>query len=262
MRVPSNRPSAILSCFLAVLGAGGLIFVAQVVSLDGSPFPPLQLAALAVASAAMLLVGVRGIARMNREMEDWVSGDHPWVREDVARTMGPVLAQWTYDRDEWEAWTTREYADRSRHAWGFGVLAGLIAGAMAFGRGAPLPLVAGAGVAMFAAGWLGWRGWAARMRRRNQGVGQRSITIAANAVLVDGKREFLCDATIRITAVRYLADQQPPVLTITVSNPSGMMKEYTARFPVPRGREDEARELADRHASGRWHPAPLSAAAR
>ncbi len=37
MRVPSNQPRAILSCFLAVFGMGGLIFVAQVVSLGGSP---------------------------------------------------------------------------------------------------------------------------------------------------------------------------------------------------------------------------------
>ena len=262
MRVPTNRPRDILCYVLAVFGFGGLIFVAQVLSLGGSPFPPLQLAALAVASVAMLMVGGRGIARMSREMESWVAGDHPWIREDVARNMGAVLARWTYGREEWDAWTAREYAHRSREAWGFGVVAGLIGVAIALGRGLPMLMVAGAGAVMYAAGVLGWRGWAAKMRRRNQGVGQRSVTIAANAVLVDGRREFLCDANTRVTAVRYLEDERQPVLTITILYPGRVLHEYTARIPVPRGREAEARELVDRFATGRWHGAPLAAAAR
>ena len=144
MRVPRNRPRDLVSCALAVLGVGGLIFVAQVVSLGGSPLPPTQLALLAVASA-----------------------------------------------------------------------------------------------------WM-----------------QRTVTIAANAVLVDGRHDFPAGGDTRVIRVHHLAAQQPPVLEIGVVYHGRMLHEQTVRLRVPPGREAEARALAERFATGRWHMTPHPAAPR
>lgn len=261
MRVPSNQPRDLLSCALAVFGMGGLIFVAQVAFLGGSTFPPLPLVALAMASAAMLAAGARGIARMNREAEDRAEGEHARVREEVARTMGPVVARWTYDPDEWEAWTAREDAQRSRGAWAIPVVAALIGGGAGLRRGVDAAIGAAALMAVFAAAMVAWRGWAVPRRRSNHSARGRTVTIATHAVLVDGGRDFWVDPSTRVARVQYLADAQP-VLAITVRYGGRAAYEHTVRLPVPRGRDGEARELADRFAEGRWHTARLPAAPR
>lgn len=260
MRVPSNQPRDLLSCALAVFGMGGLIFVAQVAFIGGSTFPPLPLVALAMASMAMLVAGTRGIARMNREMADRVEGEHAKVREEVARTMGPVLARWTYDRDEWEAWTAREDAQRSRGAWAIPVVAALIGGGAGLRRGVDAAIGAAVLMAAFAAAMVAWSGSAAR-RRRNRSARGRTVTIATHAVLVDGGRDFWVDASTRVARVQYLAEAQP-VLAVTVRYGGRAAYEHTVRLPVPRGRDGEARELAERFAEGRWHAARLPAASR
>lgn len=261
MRVPSNQPRDLLSCALAVFGMGGLIFVAQVAFLGGSPLDPLPLIALAMVSVAMLVAGARGIARMNREMEDRVEGEHSRVREEVARTMGPVVARWTYDPDEWEAWTAREDAHLSRGAWAIPVVAALIGGGAGLLRGTDAAIGAAVLMGVFAAAMMGWRGWAVRRRPRNHSVGGRTVTIATHAVLVDGGRDFWVDASTRVARVQYLAEAEP-VLAITVRYGGRAAYEHTVRLPVPRGRDGEARELANRFAEGRWHAASLSAATR
>jgi hypothetical protein len=257
MRVPGNQPRDLLSCALAVFGVGGLIFVAQVAFLGGSPLP---LAALAVASAAMLVAGARGIARMNRETAARVD-EHSTVREEVARTMGPVVARWTYDPDEWEAWTAREDAHRSRGAWAIPVVAALIGGGAGLRRGVDAAIGAAALMAVFAAAMLAWSGRAAAGRQRDHRMRGGTVTIATHAVLVDGGRDFWVDPSTRVARVQYLAEAQP-VLAITVRYGGRAAYEHTVRIPVPRGRDGEARELADRFAEGRWHTAPVAAASR
>jgi hypothetical protein len=255
VRVPSNRPIAYLWYLLAVVGMGGVILVAQILGL-GAPrhFPSRSwLVAAGAVSALVCAIGARGIIRINREMKDWVAGDHPWAREDVAARMGPVLAHWAYARDEWEAWTEREYRSRSREARGFGVGAAVLGGAMAAARGASAPLVAAAAAVMLVAGWASWRAWALRMRNRNRTVREPSITIAANAVLVDGKRDYLGDASCRTSSVRLLQGEAPPVLEITIAYPGRVLRAFPVRVPVPRGREDEADALVRIFAAGRWN---------
>jgi hypothetical protein len=222
----------------------------------GRVVPRPALVAAGAAAAAMFLAGVAGTIRVNREMKAWIAGDHPWVREDVAARMGPVLARWTYARDEWEAYTEREYAFRSREAWGFGVFAAVLGAAVTMGRGAPWEVAAGAAAALFVVGFAGWRGWALRMRRRNRAVREPSVVIASNAVLIDGKRDYLGDERTRTSDVRFVEAETPPVLEITVSYPGRVMQNYTMRIPVPRGGEAEARELVARFRSGRWSSPP------
>ena len=252
MRVPGNRPGAHLGYFLTVVGLGGVVSTAQMAWLGGFT----RLLPLTAVSALLLAWGLIRIVRVHREMKAWIAGDHPWAREDVAARMGPVLAQWTYAPDEWEAYTEREYRHRSGEALGVGVFAALIGVLAVWLRGLPARGIAAVAAAMFVVGYASWLGCARRMRRRNRRVRERTVTIGSNALLIDGKRDYLGDERCRTSSVRYLERETPPVLEITVAYPGRVLQHYTVRVPVPRGREDEARALVGHFMDGRWNSPP------
>ena len=56
----------------------------------------------------------------------------------------------------------------------------------------------------------------------------------------------------RLSDVRYLPAEQPPVLQVTIAFPGKLTSSWDMRIPVPRGREDEARTLAASFGAGRW----------
>jgi hypothetical protein len=265
MRNPSNRPGAIALYLLTGAGVAGLVTVVQVVYL-GSPHPvrPALLALVTVVSVVALFAGARGVVHVSREMKAWEA--------DPAR-MGLVLARWMYARDEWEAYTEREYRVRSRGAWTFGTFTAVAGGVAAPGLGSLVMAVPGssatAGLAgigwiaaaaaavMFVAGVATWRDRALRMRRHNRAVREPSAVIASKGVLMGGRRDYFCDRHTRTSSVRFVEVETPPVLEITVVYPGGRVKQrYTTRVPVPRGREAEARELAALFEAGRWSSPP------
>jgi hypothetical protein len=258
---PSNRPAAIALYFLTGAGTAGLLTVIQVVYFGfRHPVNPALLDLVTVFSVLALLAGLGGIVGVSRETKAWEA--------DPAR-MGPVLARWTYARDEWEAYTEREYHARRRGAWGFGAytaasggvaavalgtLAMAVLGAQAMTWPAVIGWIAAAAAAVtFAGGVALWWGGAARTRRRNLALREPSVVIASRGVLVGDRRDYVSDRHTRTSSVRYVGGETPPVLEITVVYPGGRVKQrYTTRVAVPHGREDEARELAERFAAGRW----------
>ena len=261
MTNPSNRPGAIALYLLTGAGVTGLLMVVLIYFGFHDPVSPGLLGLVTVFSVVALLAGLAGVVHVSRETKAWEA--------DPAR-MGPVLARWTYARDEWEAYTERESRDRRRGAWGFGAYTGVSGGAVAVALGilalavpgalapawtAVIPWVAAAVAAvMFVAGVVVWRGRVARLRRHNLAVREPSVVIASRGVLVGDTRDYFCDRHTRTSSVRLVGGVTPPVLEITVVYPGGRAKQrYTTRVAVPRGREAEARELAERFAAGRWN---------
>jgi hypothetical protein len=257
---PSNRPGAIALYLLAGAGVTGLLMVVLVVySGFRQPVRPALLDLVTVVSVVALFAGARGVVGVSRETKAWEA--------DPAR-MGPVLARWTYARDEWEAYTEREYRVRRRGAWGFGAytaVSGATAavalatlamslGALATAWLAVIGWIAAAAAAvMFVAGVAVWRARVARLRRRNLALREPSAVIASRGVLVGGTRDYFCDRHTRTSAVHLVAAETPPVLEVTVVYPGGRVKQkYTTRVPVPRGREEEARGLVRVFEEGRW----------
>ena len=117
MSNPSNRPGAYALVLLTSGGVTGLLMVVLVVYFGfHHPVNPALLDLVTVFSVVALLAGLGGLVHVSRETKAW--------QADPAR-MGPVLARWTYARDEWEAYTERECDLRRRGAWGFGAYTGM-----------------------------------------------------------------------------------------------------------------------------------------
>ncbi|HEX8242789.1 MAG TPA: hypothetical protein VF541_04825 [Longimicrobium sp.] len=261
MRAPANRPGAILWAVLLVPALGTMITIGQAVYVGMWRLTPPLVAAFVAAAALAVFVSIR-IARVGREMKAWAIGDHPMAREDVARHMGPVLAQWTFTREEWAAYAEHELRHRRGQAPVFAATAALVGFGAMGARGAPFWMAVVSGVVMGVAGWWSWLGWNRHKHAQNLAVREPSVTIAANAVLFSGLRQHLGDRYARIAAVRFLQAERPPILAIHITFPhSRITTSFDLRVPVPRGREGEARALEESFAAGTWGVARFPAGA-
>ncbi|HET7464250.1 MAG TPA: hypothetical protein VFJ82_23535 [Longimicrobium sp.] len=175
-----------------------------------------------------------------------------WIGPDLSPSVGPVLARWTYTPAEWGAYTGDRYVDGGA-SWLVGVGLALLAFWFAV-KNVTRPVLALLVAAVFAAGVIGTRVSVARTRRRNLAIARPTVVIGVNGVIAPGQHPLVCDDTLRVTRVTYLALQEHPELAITVSHPGrGGKKEFTMNVPIPRGHEDEAVELVDRFMEGRWY---------
>ena len=87
------------------------------------------------------------------------------------------------------------------------------------------------------------------------------VPALADAVLFSGLRQHLGDRYARVSAVRFIEAERPPMLAIHVTFPhSRLTTSFDPRVPVPRGGEGEARALEESFAAGTWGVVRPSAA--
>ena len=177
-----------------------------------------------------------------------------------ARSTGPVMAHWTYEPAEWEAYNEREVRYRTSEAlWlavGITIVGTLLMGWSEGQWWLGLGLSAAVG-ALFG----GIRLAVARSAHaRNRAAGYGEVIIGPDAVLMNGRYHTLHDGRIWLGGVRCLDGEHPPILEFTVEwKTRGGITNEQVRVPVPRGREDEARAVAE--ALHRAHPPALPGAA-
>jgi hypothetical protein len=220
-----------------------------------------QIAATFAVAAAFFAPAVWIYRRLKRDYEREDEERHAAVR---ARRLaaglpaeppppGPpeVLARWTLAPDEWAAYAARELRLEKRHALELGAAFLVFAtlGSKFWGAGWLLALAIGAAVGALVGG-LAW--WTAHADyRADASVPAGEVVLTRESVMINGREHVLNDERVWLAGVRYLEDESPPVLRLTLrqwtrrgpSRDEVMVDDYL-RVPVPRGREDEARLLA------------------
>lgn len=244
MKKPNAAPSSPLSIVAILLGLLGLAWFGGELSLGQVGIArPLVFAVLA-ASAAVLVAGFVGVARLDRDVREWVAGDHPLARQQLAENIGAVLAHWSYAPDEWAAYVVREREAQKRDGRIIMIFLGALVGVMAFGAGLPLYAAALIAVGSWVVGVRAYPRSMEMTRQLEPGDAAPSATLASNAVLFHGRRLFLKDEGSSIARVRYVDGDAPHVaVTVHRSGGTGAMV-HDIRIPVPRGREEEARAVA------------------
>jgi membrane protein implicated in regulation of membrane protease activity len=162
-----------------------------------------------------------------------------------------VLARWTLGRAEWAAYASRELRLENRRALETGaaflVFATLVARFQGAGWLPALGIGAAAGALVAALLW-----WQARgVHRADAAASAGEVVLTRDTAVIDGREHVLNDGRAWLARVRYLEDESPPVLELTVRQwtrrgPSRdeVTVDDLVRVPVPRGREDEARRVA------------------
>ena len=169
-----------------------------------------------------------------------------------------VLGEWTLEPYEWLAFYHQEADARQRSAFKNALL-GAVLGAMAMGIfiGRAQPIVAG-GVVLGVAAFVGTLISAARLRKRDPLAGG-AVVVRRNVVEIDGVLQVLRDEEWWISRARVRDDLSFPIIEVTTKctrherNGSQRTLEQVVRVPIPRGREADARRIADELGSGIAH---------
>lgn len=237
---------------LLFVGLGAVLFAAM-----GLYYAEGDRGTLAVIMAAgVLLIGtvVALVVRLERRLR----------QEDEARAVvrgrsspsrsveSPVLARWTYEPAEWAAFSARELRVRKRDVW---IIA---AGMLAFGVfflsffTDDWAIRIGGGAVLSALVTLLQLRGAHAQHAADRAVTRPEVIVRENEVEINGRRHLLEDDRWWLAGARFLADAESPVLEITSRtekiNRHGttQVMDDVLRVPVPRGREDEARRIAER----------------
>ncbi|HEX8906487.1 MAG TPA: hypothetical protein VF771_16675 [Longimicrobiaceae bacterium] len=209
-------------------------------------------AAMAVGGAVLAYGAARGIAGWAKAVEVEETTTREMVATAQARATGaavdtgPVLAHWTYPPEEWRAYVAAEVRFRVRQALllGAGAVA-VMAVFLALFRepwSVKLPIALGLGV--FVAIWRLVMAMSAH--HRNIAVARGEVIVGPTAMLVNGRHETIEDGQIRFAGARVLQRARPAVLEIAIRVPGKYRstdEEY--RIPIPAGKEDEARAVAE-----------------
>jgi uncharacterized membrane protein YeaQ/YmgE (transglycosylase-associated protein family) len=161
-----------------------------------------------------------------------------------------VLGEWTLEPYEWLAFASQEADRKQRGAFG-NALIGAVGGAMAtyVVVADRRYTIAGAVLAAIAA-VVGTLVAARRTRTRAPRAGA-AVVVRRNAVEIDGATEVLRDDEWWLSGAKLRDDLPLPILELTVKRTrherggSRRTVEQVVRVPVPRGREPDARRIAD-----------------
>jgi hypothetical protein len=160
-------------------------------------------------------------------------------------------AHWTYDGEEWAAYTRRERNFRLLQGIGLALLF-LAVGALLIGTGAgAIGVVIGIGALILAKYWVrAFMAW-----RSNRAAAIPEVVINASSILFNGRYQVLQDHQYSFGGARYLEREKPPILELAVKwKTSRGVTDERYRIPVPRDRELEARGLVSRFSS--YHGVP------
>ena len=157
-----------------------------------------------------------------------------------------LLAHWTYSRDEWSHYTETEHLRDRRDKWALfrlisiiGVVVGIVF--VIFVHDAlPVILVVIPGlIAIIAVTAALSISSTYRMNLAHPG----DVYIGKSGALLGRAFHYWKLPTAYLHTVVYEAGN-PPVIKLIYSSPSGYARgEYIARFPVPQGREEEAKRV-------------------
>lgn len=178
------------------------------------------------------------------------------------RSATPVLAHWTYAPGEWRDYVDGElrYALRAAAAGAAGIvlLATVLLGLVdhdwerGFVMGVALSVgIIGSGLTAL---WLEYR--------RDRAVTAGEVIVGPRAMLVNGRYEALHDGGRVLFTRALVRDAAAAAVLVVEFTVSGdyRRKPFDCRVPIPAGREDEARAVAE--ALNRLYPAlPVAAAA-
>jgi hypothetical protein len=242
MKTPASGPGTYLSSFAILFGFVGLALTGGELVMKTMGLPlPVSVVGAAV-SAALMVWGARGMARADRELREWVAGDHPLARQQLAEKIGAVLANWSYAPDEWAAYVAREREAQKRDGRIFMTVMAPVVGMAGFANGIPLWAAALITVGTWIVGVLAYPRSMGMTRQLEPGDVPPSATLASNAVIFHGRRLYLRDDDSHIRRVRYVEGDAPHLLVIIHTSVGHGRSEI--RIPVPRGREEEARLVA------------------
>jgi hypothetical protein len=171
--------------------------------------------------------------------------------DPAAPLPAPVMAHWTYEPGEWSTFATREVAHRGGEAfWMFVGVVVIGTLMLAWDTGDWLTSF---GLALLLGAIIGGGKWliARSAHTQNVATSRGEVVITPTAVLMNGRYEVLHDHHFRFLGAHILEDEQPRILALSVDWPtrSGRVSE-TYRIPIPAGREDEARKVAQELVEG------------
>ena len=159
-----------------------------------------------------------------------------------------LLAHWTYSQDEWSRYTEEEHLRDRKDKWALFRLISIIAAVVGiifviFKHDAlPVILVVIPGlIAIIAATAALSIASTYRQNRLHPG----EVYIGKSGALLGRAFHYWKLPTAYLQTAIFEAGN-PPVIKLVYSSPSGYARgEYIARFPVPQGREEEAKQVLE-----------------
>ena len=157
-----------------------------------------------------------------------------------------LLAHWTYSQDEWSRYTEEEHLRDRKDKWGLFRLIAIIAAVVGiifviFKHDAlPIMLIVIPGlIAIIAATAALSISSTYRQNRAHPG----EVYIGKSGALL-GRAFHYWKLPTAYLQTAVFEPGNPPVVKLVYSSPSGYARgEYIARFPVPQGREQEAKQV-------------------
>ena len=160
-----------------------------------------------------------------------------------------LLAHWTYSQAEWSSYAEEEHARDRNDKWGLFKLITVIAVVVGIGfvifkhDALPVMLVIIPGLIGIIA-LTAWLSIGSTYRQNLKYPGEVFIGMSG-AILGHQFHYWKLPTAYLHTAM--LEEGNPPVIKLVYSSPSGQARgEYIARFPVPQGHEEEARQVLAR----------------
>jgi hypothetical protein len=156
---------------------------------------------------------------------------------------GGLLAHWTYSQDEWTRYTEAEHLRDKKDKWGLFRLIAIIAVIVGvifviFKHDALLLILIIVPGLILIIAVTAWLSIASAYRLNRSKLGE--VYIGMSGALVGRAFHYwkLPTAFLRSASIE---EGEPPFIQLQYSSPSGRARgEYTARFPIPKGREEEA----------------------
>jgi len=157
-----------------------------------------------------------------------------------------LLAHWTYSKEEWDRYTEAEHVRNRKEKWGLFRLIVIIAlivgvGFVIFKYDAlPVILIIIPGLIVLIA-FVAFLSITITYRRNRKHLGE--VYIGTKGAVFDGTLHYWKLPETYLYSVKYVPGNEP-YIEIEYSGQSGIARAfYTARIPVPRGKENEATKI-------------------
>jgi hypothetical protein len=159
-----------------------------------------------------------------------------------------LLAHWAYSKDEWDRYTEAEYLRDKREKWLLFRMVAIIAGIVGvvfviLKHDAILITLGVVGGLILIIAFTAWL--SIRSSYKQNILHPGDVYIGMSGALLGRKFHYwkLPNGFLRAAVIE---EGNPPVVKLEYSSPSGKTQgEYTARFPIPHGHEEEAKQVLE-----------------
>jgi uncharacterized membrane protein HdeD (DUF308 family) len=157
-----------------------------------------------------------------------------------------LLAHWTYSADEWSRYTEAEHLRDKKDKWQLfrlitiiAVIVGVVFVIIDHEAGLfVLAIIAGL---ILIIAFTAWASIASAYRQNRSQLGE--VYIGMSGALLGRAFHYWKLPTAFLRSATF-QEGDPPFIQLDYSSPSGQARgEYTARFPIPRGHEEEAKQV-------------------